>query len=131
MSIDEIDWDEDDMEEYDDNSIQEAHINAENKEIEKENQLYQILSPNKDDQGVWVHQNAWFSMGDYNQATEEDYQLNAKDNGVYIFILEGTATINGQELNKRDGFGIWDVGQINIKANQNSKILLMEVPMSI
>lgn len=101
------------------------------KEIEKENQLYQMLSPNKDDQGVWVHQNAWFSMGSYNQVTEENYQLNATDNGVYIFMLEGTATVNGQALNKRDGFGIWDVSQINIKASQNSKILLMEVPMSI
>ena len=33
------------------------------RDIEKENQLYQILSPSMDDQGVWIHQNAWFSLG--------------------------------------------------------------------
>ena len=32
-------------------------------ELAEDNKFYQILSPNKDDQGVWIHQDAWFNMG--------------------------------------------------------------------
>jgi redox-sensitive bicupin YhaK (pirin superfamily) len=50
-------------------------------------------------------------------------------NGVYAFIIEGKANINGHDLNKRDGIGIWEIDSINISNSINSKILLMEVPM--
>jgi quercetin 2,3-dioxygenase len=100
-------------------------------DLRKDNEFYQILSPNKDDQGVWIHQDAWFQLGEFNQQTEQIYQLNKKGNGVYAFVLEGEATINGQALEKRDGYGIWDVDSVNITAEKDAKILLMEVPMSL
>jgi redox-sensitive bicupin YhaK (pirin superfamily) len=48
---------------------------------------------------------------------------------MYAFILSGKVTINGQELETRDGFGIWNVPQLQIKTNTEAEILLMEVPM--
>lgn len=99
--------------------------------IKKNNELYQILSPNKDDQGVWIHQDAWFSLGEFDTDTSLNYSINKKGNGVYLFILDGTFEVNGQELSARDGFGIWDVEHIDLKANKNSRVLLMEVPMNI
>ena len=99
--------------------------------IKKNNELYQILSPNKDDQGVWIHQDAWFSLGEFDKDTNLNYSINKKGNGVYLFILEGTFEVNGQELSARDGFGIWDVSTIDLKASKNSRVLLMEVPMNI
>ena len=51
-------------------------------------------------------------------------------NGVYAFILEGSATIDGQTLDRRDGFGIWDTKSFQVRAEQGAKILLMEVPMN-
>jgi len=98
-------------------------------DIKAKNKLYQILSPNSDDAGVWIHQNAWFSMGEYSDATSEKYTLNDSNNGIYAFVLEGDVNIEDQDLNKRDGFGIWNTKEINIKANPGSKLLLMEVPM--
>ena len=97
----------------------------------KKNQFYQILSPNPADQGVWIHQNAWFSVGAFSEKKSTVYTLNSVNNGVYAFIIEGEATIEGQKLEKRDGFGIWDTASISITAETNSRILLMEVPMSI
>src|SRR5210317_195033 len=35
------------------------------RDIEKKNQFYQVLSPNKDDKGVWIHQDAWFNLGNF------------------------------------------------------------------
>jgi len=93
--------------------------------------LKQILSPSKTDAGVWVHQNSWWHMGDLLPGDEECYKLKDKTNGVYAFLIEGSVEINGQKMNKRDGFGVWDLDEINIKSETNSKLLLMEVPMGM
>jgi len=95
----------------------------------KPNVFTQVLSPNKDDQGVWIHQNAWFHIGKFNKEVSREYKFNGKENGAYIFMLEGKASINGQELSERDGFGIWETDLLDIKAKADSKILLMEIPM--
>lgn len=99
-------------------------------DIEKSNSLYQILSPNKDDEGVWVHQDAWFNLGSFDQTKEEKYQLHKEGNGVYAFVLEGEAEIDGQSLEKRDGLGAWDTNELSIKTKPGTRILLMEVPMN-
>jgi hypothetical protein len=96
---------------------------------DRHNKFQQILSPNSDDEGVWIYQNAWFHLGKFDKGFMSDYNFKAKDNGVYAFILNGNITINDQELTSRDGFGIWDVDKIVIKADSESEFLLMEVPM--
>ncbi len=102
------------------------------KEVDRKNKLQQILSPNKDDDGVWIHQNAWFHLAKFDNQFSVDYTLKDKANGVYAFILSGDFTINNQVLNSRDGLGIWDVDTLKIQANsQDAEILLMEVPMSL
>ncbi len=95
------------------------------------NQLLQILSPNPDDHGVWIHQNAWFHLGNFAKGHNEHYVLKDKTNGVYVFVLEGDIIIENQELNKRDGIGIWEAPKFDIEATSDSKVLIMEVPMSI
>lgn len=100
-------------------------------DIAKENEFYQVLSPNKEDQGVWVHQDAWFNIGKFKKGASDEYQLNKAGNGVYAFVLEGEVEINGEALEKRDGMGIWDTNAIVVKATENARVLLMEVPMSL
>lgn len=101
------------------------------RDISKENQFYQVLSPHPDDQGVWIHQNAWFSLGKFTRQTQAEYKLNSIENGVYVFILEGKANIHGQALESRDGLGISNTDQISVIAEAGSKILIMEIPMEI
>lgn len=101
------------------------------RDIEKENQFYQILSPNPDDQGVWIHQDAWFSLGKFTKKTTDEYTIKKAGNGVYAFILEGEAIINGAQLQSRDGMGIWDTDSLTVEASENTRILLMEVPMNL
>ncbi len=95
------------------------------------NTLQQVLSPNADDAGVWVHQNAWFHIGEFEPGYELNYVLKQTENGVYTFVLEGAVNINKQLLNKRDGYGVWDTNQIAIKAHSQCRILMMEVPMEL
>jgi quercetin 2,3-dioxygenase len=98
---------------------------------DRQNKLQQILSPNADDEGVWIYQNAWFHTGRFSKDFNADYKIKAKGNGVYAFILSGDVTINNQQLKSRDGFGIRDMDSLSIKADTNAEFLLIEVPMVI
>ena len=96
------------------------------------NELKQIVSPNEDEEGVWIHQNAWFHLGRFDKDVTLTYSIRHPGNGVYAFILEGEFTVEGIDLKRRDGFGIWDTDKIFIKANSpDAEILLMEVPMNV
>lgn len=96
---------------------------------DRKNKIQQILSPYPDDEGVWIHQNAWFYLTDFETDITQIYTLNSKLNGVYIFIISGNITIENQELNERDGMGIWNIDSFKITSNSNSEFLIMEVPM--
>mgnify|MGYP001425785597 FL=1 len=99
------------------------------KELKKENEFYQILSPDPNDKGVWIHQEAWFHMGNLSSGWSGDYHLKGKNHGVYVFVIEGEIAIGAFKLEKRDGLGISEASNFTIKANSNSQVLLMEVPM--
>ena len=97
----------------------------------KPNELVQILSPNKDDAGVWIHQDAWFHLGKLKKDFQQAYKIKKAGNGVYIFVIEGNVQVGEQMLEKRDGYGVWNTDKIEIKANSNARILVMDVPMMI
>ncbi len=101
------------------------------KDLEKQNELYQVLSPNKDDDGVWIHQDAWFHIGTFDQTTEANYEIRKPGNGVYAFVLDDDAEIAGQNLSTRDALGVWDTEKVTLKANSGTRVLFMEVPMEL
>ena len=98
---------------------------------DRQNKLQQILSPNADDAGVWIHQNAWFHLGQFDKGKTAEYSIKKTGNGVYAFLLSGKMTIGGQALEARDGLGIWDVEKFDLKADDSAEILLMDVPMTV
>lgn len=96
----------------------------------RHNKLQQILSPDSGDEGVWIHQQAWFHLGRFDKDVSTSYTIKRPQNGAYAFVIEGTFVINGQHLEKRDALGIWDVETLELKAlSDNAEILLMDVPM--
>ena len=99
-------------------------------DILKPNEFNQVLSPNADDAGVWIHQDAWFSMGDFDKDITQTYELKNPNNGVYIFVINGKVVVNGKTLDTRDGLGVWDTKNFTMDVEEDAKVLLMEVPMS-
>lgn len=91
--------------------------------------LAQIVSPDKDDAGAWIHQDAWFHMGNLLQGRELEYKLKREGDGVYIFVLEGNLEAEGEKLTARDGIALWNGGSIALKALDDTSVLVMEVPM--
>jgi quercetin 2,3-dioxygenase len=99
---------------------------------DRHNTFQQIISPNADDAGVWIHQDAWFHLGNLDAKKDAAYTVKRKGNGVYVFLLEGSATINGQAMDRRDGLGVWDVETLELKAGDSgAEVLLMDVPMAL
>ena len=99
---------------------------------DRKNKLQQIASPDKEDAGVWLHQNAWFHIGNFDKNTSITYNFKSTDSGVYAFLIKGKMTINGYELDSRDAMGIWDTNQIQIISDAvNSEVLLIEVPINL
>lgn len=97
--------------------------------LDRKNKLQQILSPTPDDAGVWIHQDAWFYLADFDEGVQTEYTLKKGGNGVYIFLLEGSLSVGDYVLATRDGLGLWSRDKIEIKAVGRAEFLLMEVPM--
>lgn len=94
------------------------------------NKFQQILSPNPEDEGVWIHQNAWFHLATMTKGTELTYERKSNSNGIYFFILEGSVTADGETLNRRDGMAVTDEARVTVSANEHAEVLVMEVPMT-
>ena len=96
------------------------------------NKLQQILSPNPEDAGVWIHQDAWFHLGHFENEKTFEYAIKKAGNGVYAFILKGKFLIDGVEADTRDGFGISGAEKIDFTSlSDDAELLLMEVPMQL
>lgn len=92
----------------------------------------QVVSPDKDDAGVWVHQNSWWSIGTFEAGQNVEYRLHdATNNGVYLFVLEGEGRVGEQAMGRRDGLGLSGVADVTWAAQTDSRVLLMEVPMAM
>ena len=99
------------------------------KGLKKKNSIYQVLSPYPEDEGMWIHQDAWIHLGDFEEVTSIDYILKKKGNGVYIFVIEGIFKVANEKLEKRDALGVWNTESITFEAQSKSQVLLIEVPM--
>lgn len=100
------------------------------KTVQLDNQFFQILSPHVEEEGVWIHQDAWFHLGNLKAGFFQSYEIHKAGNGVYAFLIEGNAKVAGQSLGRRDAVGVWDTDSFEIHASEDAKLLLLEVPMS-
>ena len=96
---------------------------------DRKNKFQQILSPNSEDDGAWIHQDAWFHLGKFTKEMDLDYNIKKEGNGVYAFVIKGDVTINGTKLETRDGLGIWDTKTLDIQVTEGAELLLLEIPM--
>ncbi|MDR0364370.1 MAG: pirin family protein [Bacteroidales bacterium] len=94
------------------------------------NNLVQIVSPNKNGDGLWIHQDAYLYLGIFDKDKAIDFFMKDGDNGLFVMVIEGKFSLEGHSLDRRDAIGIWDTHEIKIKAeSDNARILLIEVPM--
>jgi redox-sensitive bicupin YhaK (pirin superfamily) len=95
---------------------------------EQQDHLQCVVSPDGS-KGVEIHQHAWFHLGQLSAGWSDTYAMHDVNHGLYAMILEGEATVGGQKLGRRDAVGVWDTSGVSIAANQDTRLLLIEVPM--
>lgn len=96
------------------------------------NKLLNVVSPKDDNDGeaLWMHQQAYFNLGELQADEKIDYKLHKSGHGVYCFLISGEIEVANENLNSRDAIGIWDCESLSIETKKPSKILLIEVPMN-
>ena len=111
-----------------DRNIQPEYHQKEFEPAERINKWQKLVSP-KGNEGLTINQNAYLNRGELEKDKEISYSLHSWEMGSYIFVIEGKVKIKDNTIGKRDAIGITETDEINIKAIENSDILLIEVPM--
>lgn len=93
------------------------------------NEFQQILSPNRNGEGSWIHQDVWMNTAKLDEGITKNYSVHRPDNGVYIFVISGKVKIEDQVVDTRDGLGIMNSSSFDIETLEKAQILLIEVPM--
>jgi redox-sensitive bicupin YhaK (pirin superfamily) len=96
---------------------------------ERQGRFQNIVSPNRNDDGIWINQQAWFWLGDFKAGQSEAYTIKKSGNGAYFFVLEGTIAIAGEQLERRDGLGIEGAQSVDFEVNEDCQLLVMDVPV--
>jgi quercetin 2,3-dioxygenase len=76
-----------------------------------------------------IHQDAVISRIDLDKGKTFNYDLKSNAHGVYVMTIFGEILVNGSKLETRDAIGISDVESFEIKAEEDSSLLYIEVPM--
>ena len=95
----------------------------------RQNRFQCVVSPQASTDLVWINQDAWLSLADVHAGQQVDYSKENSTNGVYFFLIEGGATIDGHVMNKRDGLGLTGGELLSVKARTNVQLLAIEVPL--
>ena len=94
------------------------------------NAWFTLLGPRDKHDGLWIHQNAWFHLGEFNEQDTATYTIKEKGNGLYVFVLEGKVQVEDEFLGRRDALGVWNTEEVVFRMEDKSRLLLLEVPIS-
>jgi redox-sensitive bicupin YhaK (pirin superfamily) len=92
------------------------------------NKWQRIVSPNENEV-AWINQKAYFSLISLDKGKTIPYLFNDPKNGAYLFVIDGSVSLDGIQLEKRDGLGVWETSEISLTALKKAELLLMEIPM--
>ncbi len=95
------------------------------------NEWQQIISPDVNDEGSWIYQDAWFHLGKFDKDATTQYPIHKQGNGIYLMVIEGEIMVEGNTLALRDAIGITDAETIQIQVNKPCFLLILDIPMHI
>ncbi len=94
-----------------------------------DNNFQLLVSPDSRDGSLWIYQNAFISAIKCTAGTTTAYSPYSEGNGIFLFIIEGTANIQQYNLKKRDSISISKAKNIAVYSKEKSHYLVIEVPM--
>lgn len=96
-----------------------------------DNEIKTLIQPETAEGTLRLQQNAWFKIAKFDSGKEFTITVeDPENNGIYLFLLNGSIEVDGNQLETRDAIGIWDTENVTIKTNNKSEFLVIEVPMN-
>lgn len=95
-----------------------------------ENNISTLVNNEMNGDALFIHQRATVSLSRPKAGIELTYRNNYDGNGTYVMIVNGKITIGDRVLTDRDALGVWDTESFNFKAEEDSHVLFIEVPMN-
>lgn len=99
-------------------------------EANRKNQLVTIISNEEGVNHCWINQNAKLSLGYFDAGQEIDYTFNPQNKSVFLFVIDGSVSINGEIIEKKDAIGIWETDKISLHTEQECRFIVVEVPVN-
>lgn len=99
---------------------------------EKHNQLQTVVAPkdNLEGDALPISQQAYIYRSNLDEGANIDLTLKSKNNGAYIFVIDGEIEVADSSLIKRDAIGVYETDSVSIKAQNKSELVIIEVPMN-
>lgn len=97
---------------------------------ERSNKWQTVVSPVDADNALWINQDAKFALTNLEAGKELNYSTAFAGNGVFLVVINGSVTVDGQQLNKRDALGISETENFTITASEDAELLAIEIPMN-
>jgi quercetin 2,3-dioxygenase len=97
---------------------------------ERKNNLQTVASGFKTNGALYIHQNAAITLGNIENGKKIKYKNFKPGNGSYLLVIKGKINLLGEELSTRDAIGIWEENQIEISAEDDTDLIIVEVPMN-
>lgn len=94
-----------------------------------QNQFHCVVSGFRENGELYIHQDAGISIGEAKAGLTMSYRMKQPGNGAYVMLIEGNVEIGEQPMRRRDALGVWDTDTIEINIHEDSKLLVVEVPM--
>lgn len=90
-----------------------------------------VASPDRSRRSLVINQNAYISIGNFTKGYETNLYQHSPLHGSYVFVISGRIIVDGEFLDIRDGMGFYNIDKVTFKVMAASKILLIEVPMTL
>ena len=94
------------------------------------NGIKTVVSGKKNEDVLYIHQDASISMGKAKAGDDLKYKMQFPDNGIYLFVLDGSIKFDNDELNARDAVGIYDTDEVVFNATSDTNFIIIDVPMN-
>jgi redox-sensitive bicupin YhaK (pirin superfamily) len=97
---------------------------------QRKNKLVTVVSNEEGQQHCWINQNAKLSLGWFEINKSVSYQFNPVNKGIFVFLIEGEAEVNGIKIGRRDAVGLWETEQVDLTFVKETEFIIIEVPIN-
>lgn len=107
-----------------------AYSSKELETADHTNRFQLVLSADGADGSLVVQQEVRLSYGKFDRHGVLSFSPFSPERSLYIFMIEGEATVAGLALGKGDGVGLLRSGNLEITVSAKAEILIFELPTS-